>query len=518
MLARLGVKRAIAAGAFALTATLGAGLPVTAAHAETLRYATIGEPPSLDTQMGTAVVATMIGQHMFETLYALDSATVPQPLLATGETVSDDGKIITISLREGVPFHNGKEMKAEDVAASIARWAEFGARGSTLGLDKVEATGDYEVTVTLKEPNGAWKSLMSQVNGGPVIYPSEIVAEAGGEPIKPESYIGTGPYKFSDWRPNRYVELVKFDDYAALDTPSDGYAGKREAVLDTLRFIPVSDVGTRVSGVQAGDYDYAEFISGDLYGILKDDPSVTPVISDSPIFGLMFMNSKDGIMKDNWALRRAVLAALNMTEALQVSVGDPELWQAQGAFFQDGSVWHTDAGLDAYNAGDPEKAKALAEEAGYDGTPIRLLVSTNYQQHFDQANVFKRQLADAGIEVELDVRDWATLLKQRAEPGAWDMFMTHHNTVADPALLTFMNDNYPGWWTSDEKEALEAEFINTSDADGRPATWEKLQTLAYEQVPAVKVGDVFSFDVAAPGVTPAWEKAPGFHYWWGASK
>ncbi|WP_226575402.1 ABC transporter substrate-binding protein [Acuticoccus sediminis] len=518
MLGRLGMKRVLAAGAFALAGTLAAGSAVTPATAETLRYATIGEPPSLDTQMGTAVVATMIAQHMFETLYALDSKSVPQPLLAEGETVSEDGKTITVTLRQGVPFHNGEEMKADDVAASLKRWAEFGARGSTLGLDTVEATGDYEVTITLKAPNGAWKSLLAQVNGGPIVFPAEIVSAAAGEPVKPESYIGTGPYKFSDWRPNRYVELVKFDDYAARSEPADGMAGNREAVLDTLRFIPVSDVGTRVSGVQAGDYDYAEFISGDLYAILKDDPSVTPYISASPIFGLLFMNSKDGILKDNYALRRAILTALNMTEALQVSVGDPELWDAQGAFFTKDSVWYTDAGTEAYNVGDPEKAKSMAAEAGYDGAPIRLLVSTNYQQHFDQANVFKRQLADAGINVELDVRDWATLLKQRAEPGAWDLFMTHHNTVADPALLTFMNDNYPGWWTSPEKEALETTFINTSDLDGRPATWAEIQKLAYEQVPAAKVGDVFSFDIAAPGFKPAWDKAPGFQYFWGASK
>ncbi len=103
----------------------------------------------------------------------------------------------------------------------------------------------------------------------------------------------------------------------------------------------------------------------------------------------------------------------------------------------------------------PRRPPRLAEEAGYNGEPISLLVSTNYQQHFDQANVFKRQLADAGINVELNVVDWATLLKQRAEPGAWDMFMTHHSTLPEPALLTFMNDNYPGWWHDRREEGAD---------------------------------------------------------------
>ncbi len=512
-------KRSLILGCAALIALASAGAwPASEAEAATLRYATIGEPPSLDVQMGTATLATTIAQNMFETLYAFDSTGAPQPMLAEGETVSEDGKTIVITLRTGVPFHNGKEMNAEDVAASLNRWVEFGARGKTLNASSIEATGDNEVTITLAEVNGAWKSLLAFPNGGPVIYPADIVTAAGGEPIKPEAYIGTGPYKFVEWRANRHVELQKFDDYAARSEPADGSAGAREASIETLQFIPVGDVSTRVSGVQAGDYDYAEYISGDLYGILKDDPSVASHISSAPIFGLMFMNSKEGILAGNYKLRQAVLAALNMTEALQISVGDEELFSAQGSIFPEGNVWYTEAGTENYNQNDPEKAKNLAAEAGYKGEPISLLVSTNYQQHFDQANVFKQQLAKAGINVELNVTDWATLLKERGEPGAWDMFMTHHGPSPDPVLLTFMNASYPGWWTTDERNADLAKLVGTSDLEEREAAWATTQALVYEQIPAVKVGDVFSFDIASPALKTTWDRAPAFPYFWGATK
>src|SRR6056297_3404089 len=119
------------------------------AYAQTLRYATIGEPPSLDLQMGTATLASTISQHMFETLYAFDAANAPQPYLVTGETISEDGKTIVLTLREGVMFHNGDTMDAGDVAASLNRWSEYGARGKILGLESAEATGDLEVTLTL---------------------------------------------------------------------------------------------------------------------------------------------------------------------------------------------------------------------------------------------------------------------------------------------------------------------------------------------------------------------------------
>ncbi|WP_226781198.1 ABC transporter substrate-binding protein [Oceaniglobus trochenteri] len=486
--------------------------------AQTLRYATVSEPPSLDIQMGTATLATTIGQHMFETLYAFDEANKPQPFLVSGETISEDEKTITLTLREGVKFHDGDDLTAEDVAASLNRWSEFGSRGKILGLESAEATGPLEVTLNLAAPNGAWKSMLAHHNGGPVIYPADVVSAAGGDTISPENYIGTGPYRFGEIRPNRYVELVRFDDYSKLDAPLDGEAGGRDANFEKMQFIPVPDVGTRVSGVQAGDYDYAEYISGDLFGVIEGDPAVEVRISAAPIFGLMFMNSSEGPLKDNYALRRAIATALNNEQALQVSVGEPQLFKAEGAFFPEGNIWNTDAGTEAYNQGDAEKAKAMAAEAGYDGTPIKLLVSTNYKEHYDQATVFTRQLADAGINVQMVVVDWATLLTLRGQPAEWDMFMTHHGPAPDPVLLTLMNDSYPGWWQTDEKHELAAKFTGTSDLEKRQAAWAELQALIYEQVPAVKVGNVYSFDIASPNLNTPWDAAPAFPHFYGASK
>ncbi|MGQ7846397.1 ABC transporter substrate-binding protein [Granulosicoccus sp. 3-233] len=485
--------------------------------ADTFRYATIGEPPSLDAQMGTATLVSTIAQHMFEPLYAFDAAKAPQPYLATGETISDDGKAIVISLRSDVTFHNGDTMDAEDVAASLNRWAEFGSRGKLLGLTSAEASGELEVTLNLSAPNGAWKSVLAFVNGGPVIYPAEIVTAAGNEPISAENYVGTGPYRFGELRPNRYVELLRFEDHSANPAASDGEAGARVANFDALRFIPVPDVGTRVSGVQAGDYDYAEYISGDLYGQVSEDPGTQVKISAAPLFGLMFMNSEAGPLATNILLRQAIMASLNMEQALQVSVGEPELYEADGAYFPEGNIWNTDAGTEVYNQGNPEKARELAKEAGYDGQPIKLLVSTNYKAHFDDASVFTRHLADAGINVQMVVVDWATLLQLRGQPAEWDMFMTHHGTVPDPVLLTVLNDSYPGWWKSDEKHELMAKFTGTSDLEARQAAWAELQELIYTQLPVVKVGNILSYDIASQKLKTQWEKAPAFPHFWGAS-
>src|SRR4051794_6798222 len=162
-----------------------------------LREATIGEPPPLDVMLTTADVASVIGRHIFETLYALDSTYTPRPMLAESDRTEDGGRTIVIKLREGILFHNGKEMTAKDVVASMTRWGSFGARGKLLmaAATSVEATGKYEVTLKLSAPNGAWKALIADVNGGLSIYPGKNSAQKGKPPVEQKENIGTGPPK-----------------------------------------------------------------------------------------------------------------------------------------------------------------------------------------------------------------------------------------------------------------------------------------------------------------------------------
>jgi peptide/nickel transport system substrate-binding protein len=304
--------------------------------------------------------------------------------------------------------------------------------------------------------------------------------------------------------------LERFKNYKPRAEKGNGYAGARIAHFDAIRFIPVPDVGTRVSGVQAGDYDYAEMISGDLFDTLSADKTVRVHRSNAPIFGLFFMNSKDGILKDNYKLRRAIQMALDKSQALRVAFGPKGLWDAQGSILPKGNFWYSTAGTEAYSQHDAKKARELAKEAGYNGQPIRLLVSTNYQAHYDEATVFTRQLADAGINIQMIVVDWATLLKMRGQSEQWDIFVTHHTFAPDPVLFTFLNASYPGWWASPEITALGTKLTGTSDLAARKDVWDKIQALFYEQVPAMKSGDAYTYDVASPKLDGLNPNGPAF--------
>ena len=132
--------------------------------------------------------------------------------------------------------------------------------------------------------------------------------------------------------------------------------------------------------------------------------------------------------------------------------------------------------------------------------------------------MFTRQLLNAGINVEMVVVDWATLIKKRAQPDQWDLFFTHHGFVPDPILISVMNDNYPGWWATGQKQELKSAFTATNDPAHRKATWAKIQSLIYTQVPTMKTGDVYTYNIASPKLSGIEATTLIWPHFWGVSK
>src|SRR4029450_7092603 len=108
---------------------------------------------------------------------------------------------------------------------------------------------------------------LARPNNGPVIYPKELVDAAGDNQMK--EFIGTGPYRFVEHKPDRHVKVARFKDYAAPTDAPDGFGGKRTAYLDEILFIPVPDVAVRLAGVETGEYHYGQQIKQDQYDRIK---------------------------------------------------------------------------------------------------------------------------------------------------------------------------------------------------------------------------------------------------------
>jgi peptide/nickel transport system substrate-binding protein len=456
----------------------------------TLRVATIGEPATLDIHQTTAGITAQISFCWAESLFSYDSSYEPIPTLAESYDVSDDGTVHTFAIRQGVPFHNGDEMTAEDVVASIERWGEISGVGGNIMevTDELSAVDDYEVEWVTSIPYGTILVALCSNTQACVIYPKEIIDDAGLDPLT--EFVGTGPYQFVEHLSDVHILLERFDDYAALEGGIDGYGGTKFAYVDEIEFVPVPDESSRVSGMQAGDYHLVMDLSNDQYEVLVDDENLRVEILPPSNWDVFFLNWRSPLM-ENLQIRQAFQACLDHMPIMQASRGGGDFVQLDPAFMMEPTPWHSTVGEDLYDMADPERAAELLEEAGYDGTPVRFIATQEYSYMYNAAVVAVQQMEDAGFEVDFQLYDWSTILEMRADPDAWDIFVTGHGFVPDPSQVTFVGqiNVYPGWWSDEEALELVDEFLSESEFDRRYELWEQIQQRAYDTVPAVKTGD-----------------------------
>jgi peptide/nickel transport system substrate-binding protein len=460
-----------------------------------LKAAMIGEPPSLDLHATTAVITQQITWHIYESLYTSDKNFNPVPLLAEGHVVADGGRTYTIRLRAGVKFHNGKELTAADAVASLTRWGRTSGHGKALwkNVEAIEAKDPRTVVIYLKEPVAALLIGLARPNNGAVIYPKEVIDAAGEGQLK--EFIGTGPFRFVEHKPDRHIKLARFKDYTARAEPPDGYGGARTAWVDEILFIPVPDVAVRLAGVETGEYHYAQQIKQDQYGRIKAMPGVLPSVNRPYGWSVAVLNHKQGAFTDR-RLRQAMQAVLDMQPIMQAGFGHRDFFRLDpGLMFVEQTAWYTRAGGERYNQKDPGKAQKLLKEAGYGGQPLRWITTKEYEWMYKNALVARQQMEAVGFKVDLQVVDWATLVQRRSKPELWDVFSTGITFTADPAFHTGTDCNWPGWWCLEDKDRWRDALIREGDPKRRRAMWEKIQVLFYEDVGRIKFGDYFSLDV-----------------------
>ncbi|NKL75000.1 ABC transporter substrate-binding protein [Rhizobium leguminosarum] len=477
-----------------------------------INVATIGEPPTLDPMSSTADLVGIVTQHIFETLYTFDKGWNVTPLLAESlPEISADGKTYTIKLRTGIKFHDNSDMTSEDVVASLGRWMKIASRGKQVAgfIDKVTAVDPATVTITLKQPYAPLTSLLAFNNSAAIIIPSE----KQDEPMK--DFIGTGPYMLKERKADQYIQLARFDGYKSREGDSNGYGGARHQYLDEIRFVPVPDPNTRVEAAVSGQYDYVDSIPVESYDKLKASTASQPIILKPFGYPVFVFNTKEGIA-GNVEVRKAIRQALSMEDMLAAAFGSTDFYALDGAIYPKTFAWSTDAGVEgAYNVADPEGAAAAAKKAGYNGEPIRILTSRQYEFHYKMAQVAAEYLKLAGFTVDMQVVDWATLTQRRADPKLWDIYITHSPFLPEPALIGSLSTSSPGWWDTPARKAAVDAFTSEVDPKKRVALWADVQKAIYADAPFMKIGDfnaVSAESTKLEGVDPA-----PWPYFWNAS-
>ena len=481
-----------------------------------LKVAITGEPPTLDSQYSTAYLASYISWHIFEGLFTVDENYNPVPMLAKDYDFDDRNKTYTIHLREGVKFHNGKTLTSDDVIASLNRWGKLSNYGRLLykNVKEVKKTNDYTIQIVLKKASPLVPIMLAYPNQQAAIYPKEVVEEAGLNEIK--QFIGTGPFRFVEWKHDQYIKLERYHGYKPADGPANGMGGKKVAYLDEVVFIPTPEVSVRLDGVQTGQFDIAEQVSTDMYAQIKANNQIESVITKPYWWPMAVFNKKRFPFNDK-KVRQAFVLALNMEPIMKAAFTSKEFYRLDpGILFQEQKQWWTDAGKEMYNQGNVEKAKKLLQESNYKGEKIRWLTSKEYDFMYKTALVAQSQLKKVGFNIELQVVDWATIVQKRSNPEEYEIFSGATTFTPDPGIWPCFDSNWPGFWINSKKDELVANMNTEMDPTKRKEVWNELQKFYWDELPMVKFGDFFSLNVKSKNVKGL--KSSAFPFYWNVWK
>ncbi|MCG7343404.1 ABC transporter substrate-binding protein [Sporosarcina sp. ACRSL] len=453
-----------------------------------LRVAVPSEPPTLDTHVNTTTISSNIARNIFETLLTFDSKGEIQPMLA--ESYEEDGNTITFKLRQGVTFHNGEEMKAKDVIASMNRWINVSGSGrETFKGASFKELDEYTVLLEMEQPTST-ATLVLAYSGGeaPTIMPASLL-EGKDEKERVTEYIGTGPFQFKDWKQNQQIHMTKFEDYAAREEPGDGLAGKREALVDNLYIIFVPDSSTRVAGILSGEYDVVMELPIDNVDQIKASKAVELKSVPRELL-LLYFNKKEGLFTNQIA-RDAVNAAVKKEDVLKAAFVNPDYYNTNHHVMlaNQETQWYSDIGKDEYGAQDIELAKKLFEEAGYNGEEIRLMTSRDYDHMYNASIVVQEQLKKAGVNVKLEVYDWPTFSERRNDPNAFDITIITNKGKVEPTSLVWSRPTYVGWTDSEELEGITSKIRQAPSLEAARGYYDELQAFFLDYKPAIKMGD-----------------------------
>jgi peptide/nickel transport system substrate-binding protein len=486
----------------------GSGEPVEGGD---LNVAMGSEPDTLDWMYSGESATRKIGWHIYEGLFALDKDYQARPLLAEDYTVSDDKKTYTITLRDGLKFHNGQDVTANDAKASLDRWTKVSSVGKIASshINSIEATDDKTLVITLKDVYTSLLTDLAAPKASAIIIPSDVAEAAGEQPLTNEQFIGTGPFQFESWKSGNEIVLSKFADYKSRDEEDwGGLTGKKTAYLDSIHFKVVKDPQVMLNGLKTDLYDYVQSIPLDLYEVVTSTPNVEAVTSSNGYS--VITPDKSEAPFDDLKVRQALHAALDKEAMAKATYGNDDFYELDGALFTpDQTALYSDENIDNFAAFDEEEAKKLLEESSYDGQPVKIIFSNDNADYAKIAEIAEQQLEAVGFTVELESYEWATYLEKWGDAKNWDMVVVGWSPFFSPnqAGMVSRENNSSGWYHSDRWQELLAQW-GTADEGEQQQILAELNKTLYEELPFEKVTNISALDARTTDLQ-------GFDEWYG---
>jgi len=468
----------------------------------------------IDPLFTTAYITRDHGYMVYDTLLATDSDFKIQPQMADVK-VSDDKLTYTFTLRDGLKWHDGAPVTAEDCVASLKRWG----RADNMGQKLMDFTASIEpidaksFALKLKEPYGlVLDSIGKPSSYTPFMMPKRMAETPAGQQMKEQ--IGSGPFKFvqAEFQPGVKAVYEKNTDYVPRKEAPSWTAGGKVAKVDRVEWITMPDAQTAVNALQSGDIDFMENPSFDLLPVLKGNKDIK--IETLNKLGFQTLGRMNFLHPpfDNVKVRRAALLALNQKDVLDALVGNPEFYKICGAYFVCGTPLATEEGAgNLIKGGGIAEAKKALAESGYDGTPIVIMAPGDVVTLKAQPIVSAQLLRDAGFKVDLQATDWQTVVTRRAsqkppKEGGWNMFFTNwvsadvDNPVSNLSIGgQGKNGGWFGWAEDATIEKLRDQFARSSSLDEKKKLAAEIQKQAYDQVIYIPLGQFL--------IPSAWRKS-----------
>lgn len=386
----------------------------------TLRVSMPYNPAALDPMTGRNLPDFNSLYSMFDALIDFDPDTLElRPGLARSWDFSDPLTLV-LELERGVEFHDGTPFNAEAVVYNMRRFMtdpRSNVASDLAGVTEVEATGSHEVTIRLETPNAGLPAVLTN-RVGCIISPASIEAAEGGNVDR--NPVGTGPFRFIEWRDNDLIRVERNPNYWQPDLP----------YLDGIDFRIINELNTAGRTVFSGQADLATNLGAQQFMLAERDPDIIGGAQTSMIYYSAFLNYGRGPLADV-RVRRAMNFALNREDlnmVIQRGLGEP----TSSIFPRD--FWATDPETVDYYNHDPDRARSLLREAGYDDGVDIATFGWSDQAAMQRQEVIGNQLAQVGIRLRLTPMLPAQAMQSYMIEQQGDMLISPSGGLPDPSL------------------------------------------------------------------------------------
>ena len=455
-------------------------------YKDTLVYALNTDVQSLDPQIQNDTTSEQVVKMLYNTLLKFEDDGTVVGDLAESWSVSEDKLTWTFNLKQGVKFHNGKELTSADVKATFDRAlnAEAGGLRTTEIIKMftaVEAPDPYTVTITTDGPYGPMESLMCNMSLG--IMDADYIEQYGldlGTSVEGEN--GTGPFKVVSWERDQEIVVERFDDY--FGTP---------AKLKTVVYTVIPEAASRVIALETGEVDVIDKPTNEDLERLEADTENFTVLRKPTISQRLFRFGCNDPIISNTKVRQAIVYAIDrqaIIDALFTGSAYPSTAPLAPVTFGYSDLGEIEQDL--------ELAKSLLAEAGYpDGFDTKIVTTERYQNGIELAEIISQQLAEIGINAEIEVWEWSALSASWNGITADEFDQPIFIMGAGPSMRdadgglrglyttseTGLNDRTYGFYSNAEVDALIEQGMQETDQQKRVEIYKEAMEILYREDP-----------------------------------